>query len=439
MERKNKAKILKGILFIFLGFSLIIFWNAIFSSVNLKELSISSLFYTAGRLSGLVGFLSLSFLIFSGETARFFDKFFGINRIILFQRKFALITSLFVILHPVFFILSNKSFSYLIPSFILAPLTLGIISFCLFIIIMISSFFYKRISYKIWQYIHILIYLLFFFSLYHAIKTGSDSDSLPIRLIYLTALVSILIGIFYRTHYKIKQRASEKFYVKEIKKETEDTFTLILETKKKFLFKAGQFYFLRLKRKGIYARHPISISSSPDEGNLNFTIKLKGNFTKEALNLKIGEEVIVDGPFGIFTIEDTIGKHKDKNLVFIAGGVGITPFFSIIKSQIKSSTKINITLFYCSRTVKGTIFKRELDNIKEDWLKKIYIVSEDECQENVKEKGIINKELIKKYTDNIDNSVFYICGPEQMKKCVIKELKELGVKKENIIIEDFFW
>src|SRR3989338_3998020 len=157
---------------------------------------------------------------------------------------------------------------------------------------MIASILYKRISYNVWQYLHILTYLLFFFSLYHATKTGSDYNFLPIKITYFIALIAIISGIAYRANYKIKQ-LSNKFYIKEIRKETEDTFTLVLETKNNFPFKAGQFCFLRLKRKGIYARHPFTISSSPDEKYLRFTIKLKGRFTQEALNLKKGEEVIV--------------------------------------------------------------------------------------------------------------------------------------------------
>ena len=412
---------------------------SVFKYTNPSNLSLNTLFYSSGKLAGLIGFLFLSILIFSGETARFFDKFFGINKIILFQRKFALITSLFVILHPILFILSSKSIlPYIIPNFTALPLTLGIISLYFFIIIALSSALYKRISYKIWQYIHILTYLLFFFSLYHATNLGSDSGFFPIKASYIIILILIILGIFYRTYYKIKQRFSEKFYLKEIKKETEDTFTLILETKRNFSFKAGQFCFLRLNRKGINARHPISISGSPDEKDLRFTIKLKGRFTKEALNLKVGEEVNVEGPFGIFTIEDAIRKNNN-NLVFIAGGVGITPFFSMIKSNLHSNIKKDILLFYCSRTIKGTIFKKELDSIDEKLLKKVYILSEDECQGNVKENGIINKSIIAKYAKDINNSVFFICGPEPMKNCVIKELRELGVKKENIIIEDFFW
>src|SRR3989344_1417033 len=425
MKTKDKLLGISLIIFIFL---LIFIFYSVFKSINFDNLSLDILFYTGGKLAGLLGFLFLSILIFSGETARFFDRFFGIDKIIKFQRKFSLVTSLFIILHPIFFIISSSSIlPYIIPDFSVIPLSLGIISLYFFIIIMLSSILYKRISYKTWQYIHILIYILFFFSLYHAIKIGSDYNYLPIKIIFFTFAMLIIIGIVYRTNYKIKQ-LSNKFLVKEIKKETEDTFTMVLEAKNNFLFKAGQFCFLRINKNRLYARHPFTISSSHNEKDLSFTIKLKGRFTQEALNLKKGEEVIVEGPFGIFTLD----KAEEKDIVFIAGGIGITPFMSMIKSNLHSNIKRNITLFYCSKTIKGTIFKKELDNIEENWLNKVYIVSKDECQGNVKEKGIISKELIKKYTDNIDNSVFYICGPEQMKKYVIKELKKLGIKKENI-------
>jgi len=432
ITRKNKARIILFILLAFLSFCLISFFYIIFSPLK-GNVTLGLLFYSLGKLAGLIGFLFLSLLIISGDTARFFDRYFGIDKIIKFQRKFALITSVFILFHPIFFILSSKlPISYLILDFTAIPLALGIISLYIFIIVMICSLVYKRISYNLWQYIHILTYLLFFFSLYHAANWGSNSGNLFIRGIYLLLLVAIIMGIIYRTYYKIKQREN-KFYVKEVKMETKDTFSLILKPNKKFNFKAGQFCFLRLNKDRLYARHPFTISGSPDEEDLHFTIKLNGEFTKIALELKKGEEVIVEGPFGIFTLDEA----EEKEIVFIAGGVGITPFISMIKSNLYSSIKKNIALFYCSRTLKGTIFKKELDNIKEDWLKKVYIFSEDECQGY--EKGVINKSFISKYVKDINNSVFFICGPEQIKKCVINELKGLGIRKENIIVEDFFW
>jgi predicted ferric reductase len=430
---KTKDKLLEILLIIFI-FLLIFIFYSVFKSINLDNLSFNILFYSLGKFCGLIGFLFLSILIFSGDTARFFDRFLGMDRIIKFQRKFALITSFFVIVHPLFFILSSRSYlNYLIPDFAVLPIALGTISLYIFIIIMICSALYKRISYQIWQYIHILTYILFFFSLYHATKIGSEASNTFVKLTFSILLIGIITGIIYRTYYKIKHRKF-KCYVKEIRWETKDTFTLILNPNKRLNFKAGQFCFLRLNKDKLYARHPFTISNSPEDETLHFTIKLNGRFTKLASELKTGEEVIVDGPFGIFTLDNA---DKKKSLVFIAGGVGITPFYSIIKSCLHSDIKRNITLFYCSRTLKGTIFKKELDNIKEDWLKKVYIFSEEICQDY--EKGYINKSIIAKHLKDINNSIFYICGPEKMKDCAIKDLKELGVKKENIIIEDFFW
>jgi len=94
------------------------------------------------------------------------------------------------------------------------------------------------------------------------------------------------------------------------------------------------------------------MSSSPHERNICFTIKNTGRFTKTTLNLKAGEEVIVDGPFGIFALKD-----NGKDSVFIAGGVGITPFFSMIKDNLFKEKKRDILLIYGSKT------KEDIPNI----------------------------------------------------------------------------
>jgi len=418
----------------FIVFSLISIFYTTFTSMNLDTVSLSSFLYSIGKLAGLIGFLFLSLLIFSGETARFLDIFFGMDKIIKFQRKFALITSIFVLFHPIFFILSSKSLlPFIVPNLTVIPLAFGIISFYVFTIIMLASVIYKRISYRIWQYIHILTYLLFFFSLYHAIILGSDYKFLSIKIIYWILLISIIIGITYRIYYKIKQRNS-KFIVKEVKWETKETFTLIIEPKQKFSFKAGQFCFLRLNKEKLYARHPFTISSSPKEKDLHFTIKLQGRFTKEASILKEGEEVIVEGPFGIFTVE-----NSRKDLVFIAGGVGITPFMSVIKDHLHKNRTQNILLLYGSRTEERIIFKNELDSIDKEWFKKIYVISGDESVFGIYERCYIDKSMIKKHVKDIESTLFYICGPEAMKKCVNKALAELEVQKLKVFIEDFFW
>lgn len=437
MRRRAKANILKGIFLSFLLISLILIFKTVLGTVNFNALSLSAFFYLVGRLCGLMGFLFLSILIISGETARFFDRFFGINGIIMFQRKFSLITSLFILFHPLFFILSGRIYSYylIVPNFTILPLALGTISFYLFITVMIASKIAKRISYKSWQFLHILIYFLFFFSLYHALTFGSDTGSFSISSIFYLLMMAVIIGIIYRSYYKIKQKFfSEKFYVKEVKKETEDTFTLALQSKEKLSFQPGQFCFLRINKNKLYARHPFTISSPPKEKELKFTIKIEGRFTQEASRLKEGEEVIVEGPFGIFTRED-----EEKDLVFIAGGVGITPFRSMIKHQVNEKSKQKISLLYGSKTKEDIIFKRELDRMDEEWFRKVYILSKEKADKDGYERGFVDKSIIEKYVKNLSNSNFYICGPEGMKEKVKKALISLGVKKRDIFIEDFFW
>ena len=129
--------------------------------------NISTLLYQLGQLAGIVGFVSLSFLIFSGDTARFWDRIFGLDKIIKFQRKFAIFTTIFVLSHPILFMLAEKSLAYYaIPNFSVLPLALGISAAYIFIVVMVASLIYKRISYLAWQYIHVLTYILFFIGLY---------------------------------------------------------------------------------------------------------------------------------------------------------------------------------------------------------------------------------------------------------------------------------
>lgn len=392
----------------------------------------NNLLYSVGQLCGIIGFVLLTLLIFSGDTARFWNRYIGLDKIIKFQRKFSYFVLFFIFFHPVFFILSNRSYKGLIlPDFAYKPLAFGIISFYILVGVMIASALAKRISYRVWQYIHFITYLLFFFALYHAIYWGSELDDYAI--IYAIATLMIIIAIIYRTRYKIITARSTKFLVKDVTKETENTFTLNIKLDKPFNFKAGQFCFLRLKTNKLYARHPFTISSAPGDDILSFTIKLAGRFTKTAIQLKENDEIFIDGPFGNFI------PKTEKDLVFIAGGVGITPFMSIIRDRLKKDIKQNITLIYGSRTESDIIFKNEIESIDKEWFKKVYMLNDISNLTIRCEQGYITKDTIKKYITKPDDSLYYICGPEIMKDTSKKVLKDMGIKSRDIFIEDFFW
>lgn len=398
-------------------------------------MSISEVLYLIGQGLGFFALISLALLIFSGDTARFTDKYFGLDRIIKFQRKFSLFSLLFLFFHPVFFILSGESFAdYFIPNFLVLPLALGTVAFYIFMIVMLCSYFYKRISYTTWQYIHVLTYILFFLSLVHAFLWGSSSDNPIFIALYIFLLFIIVIGCIYRLQYKVKEARYGKAVVTNIKWETADVFSLSLKPKVPMNFKAGQFCFLRLDGQKLYARHPFTIASSPAENELLFSIKNTGRFTLAASKLSVGDEINIDGPFGKF-----VERKEFKNFVFIAGGIGITPFRSLIKDFFDKKKEGAISLLYFAKTEKDLAFYSEFENLKGDSFKVNYILSDNKEKDERFRTGRLSIDLLKEVSDPLDNPIFYICGPKGLKDSAKLILREMKIPKNRVIIEDFFW
>ena len=434
MDRTTAAKAIKTAFGAFIAASALLIAYTVFSTADSADFTPSAFLYLLGRVSGLVGFVLLSSLIISGDSARYFDRYFGLDKIIKFHRWYSLVVAVFVIFHPVFIILSYWDlFDYIIPRASAIPLSLGILGFYAYLTVEISSRLAKMISYKSWQYLHILTYVLFFFTLYHALFQGSDTMKPQILVLFFLLSTAILIGIAYRTSYKLRQRAY-KHVVRGVKWETKDTFTLELESSRNEAFIPGQFYFLRIENKNLHARHPFSVTSVPSGKSLDFTIKLKGPFTKAASELKPGDEVKLEGPFGIFTLED---GHDDA--VFLAFGVGITPFMSIIRDASLSGAKRKFILFYASRSPEDIIFREKLASIKGDWLKQVILVSSGATAENGYLSGRLEAGLIKKHAGDIEHTDFYLCGSEEVKAFMKKTLGELGARPHRIKNEEFFW
>ena len=399
------------------------------------NMELSEVLYLIGQWSGFLALVSLAFLIFSGDTARFTDRFFGLDRIIKFQRKFSFLSFAFLFLHPIFFILSGQSFAnYFIPAFYALPLAFGTLAFYVFIAVMFFSYFYKRISYKAWQYIHVLTYLLFFAALYHAFFWGSHSDKLFFIISYIILIVAVFVGAVYRTLYKIKEKrlgAAEVIYVKW---ENDDVFTVAIKTKQVLKFRAGQFCFLRLDGRKLYARHPFTISSAPQDDELLFTVKNTGRFTSALSGLKAGDKINIDGPFGRFV--EKVGRNE---MVFIAGGVGITPFRSLIRDLLKKNMSAKISLIYCAKKEKDLVFRNEFEALKSDRFNSTYVLSHEEKDCPGTCRGFLSSEIIKASLNGVKAPLFYICGPVQMKKAAKEIIKSLGLPKDDIIVEDFFW
>jgi ferredoxin-NADP reductase/nitrite reductase/ring-hydroxylating ferredoxin subunit len=217
---------------------------------------------------------------------------------------------------------------------------------------------------------------------------------------------------------------------------------------------AGQFAFFDIG--GVYddPKGPIrhfTISSSPTENFIMFSTRVRDSPYKRRLStLEVGSRVKVRGPEGQFVLHEDYSKPA----VFLSGGIGVTPFRSMIKYATDKQLPLKITMFDSNRDRDNILFKKEFDewaNINKN-LKIIYTISEDQDRHEQQQQssstandwkgeyGRIDKALILKYleTNMLNNSIFYICGPPSMLKAMQALLQtDLEIPKERIKVEEF--
>lgn len=236
----------------------------------------------------------------------------------------------------------------------------------------------------------------------------------------------------------------QKYIVKSANQITDTTLLLNLEQKPgkaPFLYRPGQYAAISFYHKGrpTPARCFSIVSSPTDQGKLQFGMRTKGHFTKSAAKLKPGDLVKVRGPYGGFVLD--IADSDD--VVFLAGGIGVTPFMSMVSyaTSTKSSTKI--TMFYSCQTQDDVPFLDELraDEQQNPNLKVIYVIgggATDKLAGLSVASGHLSLDIINAaINNNYDNRTFYVCGPPPYMNAMAKSLRQKGVGKNSIITEAF--
>jgi len=227
-----------------------------------------------------------------------------------------------------------------------------------------------------------------------------------------------------------------KFVVSHIKKETKDIITIYLSpVNKAFTYLAGQYVTVYFnKNKDTHGKF-YTISSSPSEKYLALSVKKVGQFSSSLHNLKIGNLIYLSGPYGYFYPET-----NTNNLVFLAAGIGITPFLSIVKDYADKKIKKEIDLYYTNKTFKDITFYKNLNKLaKNNFLRVHYYIT----REKIKRESICNYKHIKinnlkKELINLKNKTYYICGPIDFVSDMRKQLIKLKIKEKQIFTESFY-
>ena len=200
-------------------------------------------------------------------------------------------------------------------------------------------------------------------------------------------------------------------------------------------FRAGQYVSIALDIGEAKLNKPYTIRSCPKDAlNGSYTITVKRTakgFASDYIldNWQVGTKVKLSAPLGEFYYQE---MRDAKNVIALAGGSGITPFYSMAAAIADGTEDFNLTILYGSRTKDAILLGAELDAIAAASAGKVKVVHvlSDEAAEGC-EKGFITAELIQKYAPAADYSV-YLCGPKAMYKFMDAELPKLGLKGRRI-------
>jgi ferredoxin-NADP reductase len=219
------------------------------------------------------------------------------------------------------------------------------------------------------------------------------------------------------------------------------------KNKRNFNYAAGQFAFFDIG--GVYndPKGPIrhfTLASSPTEEFIMVSTRIRESpYKKRFASLEEGTKVKVKGPQGKFTLHD----DYSKSAIFLSGGIGVTPFRSMIKYSTDKNLPIKIIMFDSNKNLQNILFKNVFDDCvnRNKNLTIIYTITEEEQNRSTPtdwkgEIGRIDRAMLMKHlrADELEKSIFYICGPPAMIKAMQDLLQqEIQIPKERIKVEEF--
>lgn len=220
-----------------------------------------------------------------------------------------------------------------------------------------------------------------------------------------------------------------------------DVYDFVWKPNKKLDFLPGQYLEWTMpmhKADSRGNRRYFTIASSPTEEHLHLGVKFyekPSSFKDKLLKMGVGETMVASQLSGEFVLP----VDRNKKLVFIAGGIGVTPFRSMAKYMFDMQDKRDVVMFYSNKTPKDIVYRNFFDNCRSLGLNTIFVVNdlEGEVVSPVLRQGFVTAELITKEVPDYKERDFYISGPRGMVTAFEKTLGDLGIPKSRIHV-DFF-
>lgn len=252
--------------------------------------------------------------------------------------------------------------------------------------------------------------------------------------------LALVVGNIFSFLVSPKQRLFLKF--KQKNELAPNIYEFIFTPDQKPAFTAGQFLEWTLPHKNIDSRgnrRYFTIASSPTESEIKLGVKVSPNasssFKKALLSLNSGELLSASQLAGDFILPNDL----NQKIVLIAGGIGVTPFRSMIQNMLDANQKREVILFYTCVNEKEFVYKDIFSRAKDLGLKVVYVITnEKEVASNWSgEKGYLTIDMIKKYVPDFSERVFYLSGPSVMVDSYKNLLHKMNIQSKNIVTDYF--
>lgn len=412
---------------------------ALFVLLPLLALLVGSLppprdFWT--EFSAALGYSGLAIMgLQFGVTARFryVTEPLGEDVIYHFHRRISLLAVGLVIVHPAIMLLVH-------PQLLAVPAGLSdipwgavaaFISLGALVVLVVTALWRAKLNipYEWWHISHIALAIIAVTGgLLHMVGWSFYLTDPWKRTLWIGLVVFWLGLLFYVRIVKPLFMIRRPYRVTEVRHERGDTTTLVMQPEGHpgFRFRPGQFGWLTVWGTPFkITGHPFSFSSSAaaTDGRVEMSIRKLGDFTTEISTIPVGKRVYLDGPYGAFTIGNPADMH-----VLIAGGVGVTPMMSMIRTLADAGDRRPVLLLYGSKDWEQVTFREELDVLKTRLDLRVVHVLANPPEDWTGERGFVSADVLKRHlpTPYVAHE-YFICGPGVMMDAIETVLSDLGV------------
>jgi predicted ferric reductase len=295
-------------------------------------------------------------------------------------------------------------------------------------------------AYQRWLFVHRLLgwsilTLLVIHILY--VSETFEFEGLPRTAIIIIAMAMAIVWFVIRGQRLLTKK--HPFEVSRVASAGKDAQTLELKpvNGKNLEYLPGQFAFFSFKSRQLSAEwHPFTLSSSPTRpNNLQITVRSCGDWTDQVKTIQTGDRVLVHGPFGRFS---HVLEPDSKEVIMIAGGIGITPMLSMLRALADNNDQRKITLLWSNRSAEYEFNSDELLTFSGNMPSFNYHPVFTDKQESKGEYGRLNLDKLKPLlSDSSRDALIFLCGPPPMIHAVRRYLISLGFAAGNIKEELF--